>query len=513
VLLSHLLAAVPHRVPGLAADRPVTGVTHDSRRVQPGMVFVAIAGFTVDGHEFVADACARGAAAVVVEGGRIPRPQAWPEEACAWVEVDDTRAALSALAAAWHGYPGRDLTVVGVTGTDGKTTTVHMTAAVLEAGLGPTGLLSTARWKVGGRWQENPTRQTTLEAPDVQALLAQMREGGARAAVMEASSHGLALAKLDHCFFDVAVFTNIAEDHLDFHGTRAAYWAAKARLLDLVAAGGKPGPRFAVLNADDASYAYLTARTSLPLISYALERPADLQARILAATAAGTRARLSGRWGAAELWLPMPGPFNLANALAALAVGLGLGVSLADACAALAAFAGVPGRMVPVRRGQPFDVIIDYAHTGPAFRKLLAVLRPLTAGRIIAVFGSAGEQSHERREGMGAAAAELVDFTVLTSEDPRSEDPERIIDDIARAMRARGRVEGRDFIRVPDRRAAIRAAFARARPGDLVVLTGKGHERSIIVGRERVPWDEQRVAEEELAGFMAGRAGGGSGAD
>lgn len=513
MLLSHLLAAVPHRIRGRWSDRPVTGVTHDSRQVQAGMVFVAICGFTVDGHDFVADARARGAAAVVVQGGHIPRPQAWPEEECAWVEVEDTRMALSALAAAWHGFPGRDLTMVGVTGTDGKTTTVHMTAAVLETGLGPTGLLSTARWKVGGRWQENPTRQTTLEAPEVQELLAQMRAAGARAAVVEASSHGLALAKLDHCFFDVAVFTNIAEDHLDFHGTRAAYWAAKARLLDLVAANGKPGPRFAVLNADDASYAYLTARTSVPLISYGLERPADLQARIVEVTAVSTRARLAGRWGTAELWLPMPGPFNLANALAAVAVGLGLGVSLPDTCAALATFAGVPGRMVPVRCGQPFDVIIDYAHTGPAFRKLLAVLRPLAAGRLIAVFGSAGEQSQERREGMGAVAAELVDFTVLTSEDPRSEDPERIIDDIARVMRARGCVEGRDFIRVPDRRAAIRAAFMYARPGDLVVLTGKGHERSIIVGRERVPWDEQRVVEEELADLMAGRAGRGPGAE
>lgn len=188
MLLSHLLAAVPHRLHGRLADRPVTGVTHDSRLVQPGMVFVAIAGFTVDGHRFVTEARDRGAVAVVVERGHAVRPWSADEAACAWVEVEDTRRALSALAAAWHGFPGRDLTIVGVTGTDGKTTTVHMTAAVLEAGLGPTGLLSTARWKVGGRWQENPTRQTTLEAPDVQALLAQIRDGGARAAVVEATS-------------------------------------------------------------------------------------------------------------------------------------------------------------------------------------------------------------------------------------------------------------------------------------------------------------------------------------
>ncbi len=194
----------------------------------------------------------------------------------------------------------------------------------------------------------------------------------------------------------------------------------------------------------------------------------------------------------------MPGAFNVANAVAAVAAAAGLGVPLADACAALAGFEGVPGRMAGVRRGQPFDVVIDYAHTGEAFRKLLATLRPLCGGRLIAVFGSAGEQSKERRTGMGRVAAEMADFTVLTSEDPRREDPEAIIGDIAAAMTAAGRQEARDFVRVTDRRVAIRTALAHARPGDLVVLAGKGHERSIIVGTEKQPWDERRVAEEEL---------------
>jgi UDP-N-acetylmuramoyl-L-alanyl-D-glutamate--2,6-diaminopimelate ligase len=499
--LRDLLRDLPDATVTGDARRPVRGVAYDSRRVTPGAVFVAIAGFTVDGHRFVADARDRGAAAVVVERGRAARPAGWDGGACAWVEVADSRRALSALAAAWHGHPGERLHVIGVTGTDGKTTTSTMTCAVLDAAGATTGLISTVQFKIGERWEENDTRQTTPEAPEVQALLARMAGAGVTHAVVESTSHGLALRKLDHCCYDVAVVTNVTEDHLDFHGTRAAYLAAKGRLFELAGAcTAKPGPRFAVLNADDDSLPYLRARTRLPVLTYGVERPADLRGAIVEALPAGSRVAVSGRWGNAKLWVPMAGPFNVANALAAIAVGLGHDVPLARACAALAAFPGVPGRMTAVDAGQPFTVIVDYAHTGHSFRKLLGVLRPLTRGRLIAVFGGAGERAPERRAGMGGVAAELADFAVLTTEDPRFEDPDRIIDDIARVMAAAGRREGRDFVRVADRREAIRTAFAAARPGDVVVLAGKGHEQSIIVGAEKVPWDDRRVAREELAG-------------
>ncbi len=495
--LSRLLAALPDVTVTGERDPEVTAVTYDSRAVSTGAVFVAVTGFTVDGHAYLDDARRRGAAAVVVERGRGGPPRGWDATACVWIEAGSTRVALSALAAAIQGFPGHDLRVAGVTGTDGKTTTSHMLAAVL-APLGPTGMIGTARFKFGDEWEANPSRQTTLEATDVQALLARMRAAGLATAVLEASSHGLALHKLDHAGFDAAVFTNITEDHLDFHQTQSAYWQAKARLLALTEASKKPGPRFAVLNADDASFGYLTAATSLGVISYGIDQLADVRATIVEATAAGTRCVLDGRWGQQEALVPVPGAYNVLNALAAVATGLGFGMTLADVCAPLARFAGVPGRMERVDLDQPFTVIIDYAHTGHAFRKLLAVLRPLTSGRIIAVFGSAGEQSPERREGMGRAAAEGAGLSVLTTEDPRHEDPLAVIGDIAAAMLRAGRQEGREFIRVSDRGEAIAVAMATARPGDVVVLAGKGHEQSIIVGDEKQPWDERSAAEAAL---------------
>jgi UDP-N-acetylmuramoyl-L-alanyl-D-glutamate--2,6-diaminopimelate ligase len=501
VRLDSLLRGLPDAgVHGPSAVE-LTSLTYDSRRAGPGSLFVAITGFTVDGHDYVSAACRRGAAAVVVERGR---PIAI-EGAVTVVEVDGTRRALSALAAAWYGHPGHAMRVIGVTGTDGKTTTSSMIAALLEGDGAVTGLTGTARFKIGPVWEENATRQTTLEAPEIQELLARMRDAGVTDAVVESSSHGLALHKLDDCGFDIAVVTNVGADHLDFHGTRDAYVEAKARLLDLVATGGKAGPRFAVLNADDRSFAELRPRARVEVISYGMEGPADLYGRVVERRADGSRVVVAGRRGEAEAWVPMPGSFNVANALAALAVGLGCGLPLATLTDRLARFEGVPGRMAAIRAGQPFAVIVDYAHTGPAMRKLLATMRPLTAGRLIAVFGSAGEQSYERRAGLADAAADLTDFAVITSEDPRFEDPDRIIADIAAAMAARGAREGERFVRVSDRREAIRRALTLAEPGDLIVLCGKGHEQSIIVRDQKLPWDERQVALEELAalGFSA----------
>lgn len=503
MLLRNLVTEIDLSTASGSLDIDVSGISYDSRAVRPGHVFVAVRGFTVDGHDYVDDACRRGAVVIVVERGRAG-PGTTVSGECRRVEVEDTRRALSALAAAWHGRPARAMRVIGVTGTDGKTTTTYMTSAVLEGAGCTTGLMGTAEFKVGPVWEENATRQTTLEAPDVQALLARMRDGGVSHAVVESSSHGLALHKLDDCAFDVAVVTNITADHLDFHRTREAYWQSKARLLDLAAeSAGKSGPRFVVLNADDSSFDFLRQRARIPVISYSVERPADLRGEIVEAGAVGSRVAVSGRWGRWDLWAPMAGPFNVSNALAATAVGLGHDLPVEAIQQALARFAGVPGRMNAVNAGQPFTVIVDYAHTGQAFRKLLRVLRPLTEGQLITVFGSAGEQSKERREEMADVAAELADFAVITTEDPRHENPDAIIADIAAGLIAAGREEGRDFVRVSDRREAIRHAFRRARPGDLVVLSGKGHEQSIIVRDQKLPWDERRVAEEELGRLRA----------
>lgn len=495
MLFSRLISALPDATPSGVLDREITAVVYQSWRVERGALFVAVPGFRVDGHQFAADARERGAAAVVVERGRIARPHDWDSSRCAWIETADTRLALSALAARWFGNPAEQMTVIGITGTDGKTTTSYMTAALLDGAGFTSGLMSTVQVKAGSRWQTNASRQTTQEATDVHELLAWMRDAGVSHAVIESSSHGLALRKLDHCAFDAAIVTNVVADHLDFHRTREAYLAAKARLLELTGrAASKPGPGVVVLNADDRSHGELRPLVRGEVITFGLEREADLRGEVREATASGSRVRLTGRLGTADLRLPVPGGFNVSNALAAIACATGLGVPLGVAAGALAGFSGVPGRMQRVDAGQPFTVIVDYAHTGHSFRKLLQVLRPLTSGRLITVFGSAGEQSHERRIGMGEVASELADFSVLTNEDPRQEHPDAVIGGIARAMLAQGSVEGRDFVRVTDRRQAIRTAFAHARTGDLVVLAGKGHEQSIIVGDEKLPWDERDAA-------------------
>ena len=495
--LARLRAAL--RLPAAEADRGVaiTAIAYDSRRVVPGTLFVAIPGFHVDGHDYLDAAIAAGARAAVVERAFVARAGDRPIPLLA---VDDTRAALSAVAAAYYDEPGRAMRVIGVTGTDGKTTTTYLISALLESAGHCTGLMGTVEFKVGREWRSNDTRQTTPEALEVQQLLAEMRDAGVTHAVIESSSHGLALHKLDHCFYDVAVVTNVGADHLELHGTPEAYLEAKGRLFALLdASGDKPGTRAGVVNADDHSAPHLRARTRARVLAYGIDAPADVRAERVALDEGGAAFNLVTPSGRAAVRTHLPGRFNVSNALAAATVAEVEGLSPEQTAAGLARMRGVPGRMERIEAGQPFAVVVDYAHTGPAFEKVLRALRGVTDGRIIAVFGCAGGRSPERRPGMGGVAARLADFSVLTNEDPHEEHPQQILQDIAAALRAAGRREGEDFVLVEDRRAAIRAAFARARPGDLVLLAGKGHEASIIVGRTKHPWDERRVAREELA--------------
>jgi UDP-N-acetylmuramoyl-L-alanyl-D-glutamate--2,6-diaminopimelate ligase len=493
-------------LPAVTADRDVviSSIAYDSRRVSPGGIFVAIPGFHVDGHDFLDQAVAAGAAAVVVRRDHTAPAATLPVPVLA---VADTRLALSAVSAALYGEPGRALRVIGVTGTDGKTTTTYLISAVLESAGRVTGLIGTVEHKIGPQWRENSSRQTTPEALEVQHLLAEMRDGGVTHAIVESSSHGLELRKLDHCFYDVAVVTNVGADHLELHGTADAYLQAKGRLFALLdEAAGKPGARLGVVNADDPrSAAHMRGRTRAPLLAYGIDAPADVRAENLTFDVAGATFDLVTPRGRAAVRLPLHARFNVSNALAAATVALGEGLTPAEVAAGLATAKGPPGRMERIDAGQPFAVMVDYAHTGPAFETVLRALRPAAAGRLIAVFGCAGGRSPERRAGMGGAAARLADFSVLTTEDPHEEDPAAILADIADAMRTAGKREGTDFVRIEDRRDAIRAAFTRARAGDLVLLTGKGHEQSIVVGRTKTPWDERRVAREELAALGYGR--------
>ncbi|MGH7778109.1 MAG: Mur ligase family protein [Candidatus Dormibacterales bacterium] len=484
-----MAAAVAGARVAAGGEAEVTSVTEDSRGAGPGVLFVARAGAAHDGHLFAAEAAGKGAAVAVER--EVPLP---PGTAC--LRVEDSRRALAELAAELSGRPGRRLLVAGVTGTDGKTTTTHMAVHLLESAGCPAGGLSTVSFLVPGEARDNPTGLTTAGPVEVQAQLARMAESGAAAAVVEATSHALVQGRVDACEFDVAAFTNVGRDHLDYHASWEDYLRAKARLIDLCAGGWDKGlPKTAVLNLDDASYEELSRRPVGRRLSYSLSgrAGADLAALEVSAEARRCRFRLRGPGGEVPVVLAMAGAFNVANALCAAGVGIALGLTLEEAAAGLGSFQGVPGRMEPVDLGQPFAVFIDFAHAAGALAGALAQLRPLTAGRLLAVFGSTARSDHDR-PGMGRAAARGADHFVITTDDPVGEDPGEIA--AAVAAGAAG-AEGRFEIEL-DRRRAIRRAFRLAGPGDVVLLAGKGHEKTMVLAAGRVPWDERQEAEAAL---------------
>ncbi|MDQ3692367.1 MAG: UDP-N-acetylmuramoyl-L-alanyl-D-glutamate--2,6-diaminopimelate ligase [Chloroflexota bacterium] len=465
------------------ARTPVTGITYDSRQVQPGDLFAALVGADVDGHQFVDAAIRRGATAFLVER---EQPVAMPQ-----LIVNDSRAALALVAASFFAHPSAELGVVGITGTDGKTTTAYLADGIFRSRGYRTGMIGTIAVRVGDEVDEHETRQTTPESVDVQRYLRQMVEHKVEWAMLEATSHGLAMHRLDGIRFAIAAVTNITHEHLDYHRSVEAYRRAKAILFERTA-----GP--AIINLDDpGACSVIDSVANGPILRYSLGgRSAELSVSGLVSDGTGSRFDLNTTdWGSARFTLPLIGQFNVANALCAAGIALAAGISLPDIARALASPPVIPGRMQAIVRGQPFGVVVDYAHTPDSLTKVLTLLRSLyPGGKLLTVFGSAGERDVEKRDLQGAVAATLADFSVFTSEDPRYEDPDAIIDAIASgAMRAGGR-EGVAFVRVTDRRDAIQLALARARPGDCVLLAGKGHEGSIIWGREKVPWHEAGVA-------------------
>jgi UDP-N-acetylmuramoyl-L-alanyl-D-glutamate--2,6-diaminopimelate ligase len=480
----------------------IASVEHDSRQVTPGALFVAIPGFNTDGHAYLADAVRAGAAALLVEESRLATldlPVIGPSSSV--LAVPESRPALSRAAAWFHGYPSRELAVVGITGTDGKTTTSHMLTAILEAAGVRSGRLGTVDVYLPGERGKIEGRLSTPEAPEVHRLLRRMADATCQVAVVESTSHGLALHRLDDVEYDIAVLTNVTGDHLDFHRTFEAYREAKAMLFAaLERPTTKTAERAAVVNADDPSANFMLTQSRARPIRYGLEaRDADVTARNVKLNAGGTSFRLITPEGPVETAIPMPALFNVANALAAASAALALGVNLQAIARGLESFPGVPGRMERIDAGQPFTVVVDYAHTGDAVRKVLDVLRGVCEGRLIVVVGAAGERDPGRRFGVARAAAAAADFAIFTSEDPRREDPAAIVREIGRHAASAGRTPGTDFLELEDRREAIREAFRRARPGDLVVICGKGHEQSMIFGAEELPWDDRDVARQELA--------------
>jgi UDP-N-acetylmuramoyl-L-alanyl-D-glutamate--2,6-diaminopimelate ligase len=461
------------------ADIEVTGLAYDSRQAGPGTLFFCVSGFQRDGHEFAPEAVERGAAALVVER---PLGLGVPE-----VLVEDARAAMAPAAARFHGEPTSRLRVAGITGTNGKTTTAWLLRHLLESAGVRCGLLGTVTSVIGG--DEQPVVRTTPEAIDLQATFAAMVHAGDAACAMEVSSHALDLHRADGIHWAAAVFTNLSRDHLDFHGTMEEYFAAKRRLFEA-------GPAAAILNADDEHGRRLAAELE-GAVTFAVEREADWRALDVRTGLDGSRYRVSGPGGEAEVRSPLPGRFNVSNTLAALAAAAALGVELDEAVAALASFRAAPGRFEPVDEGQDFAVLVDYAHTPDSLENVLRAARELTEGRVIVVFGAGGDRDRGKRPLMGEIAARLADVVVVTSDNPRSEDPEAIIREILEGA-------GPGVESLVDRREAIARAVGLASEGDVVVVAGKGHEQGQeFEGGRKLPFDDVAVVREALGGAVA----------
>jgi UDP-N-acetylmuramoyl-L-alanyl-D-glutamate--2,6-diaminopimelate ligase len=472
----------PLAVVGLPVGETL-GLAYDSRRVAAGSLFFAVPGEHVDGHDFAADAVSAGAIAAVVE-------RELPDLGVPQLVVDNSRHALADAADIWFGWPSRRLATIGVTGTNGKTTVTALCAQLLQAGGLRPGLLSTVNVRIGDEQLDNLDRATTPEALELQETLARMVAAGNDTAVIETSSHGLALGRVRNCRYRAGIVTNVTHEHLEFHGTFEAYRDAKALLV-------QEAP-LAILNRDDPSFTFFLERASDRVITYGSDPAADVRASGVQATAVGSTVELSTADWRGTLQIPLPGAFNVENGLAAFAFALAWGIDAEVARDALSAAPGVAGRMERVDLGQPFNVIVDYAHTPDALEKVLTILRPITDGRLIVVFGSAGERDLLKRPAMGAIAAELADAVVVTDEDPRAEDPDTINEEIAIGAREAGAVEGERLWVISDRRAAIAHAISLARPGDTILLAGKGHEHNMFVAEGSVWWDEAEVARQEL---------------
>jgi UDP-N-acetylmuramyl-tripeptide synthetase len=473
----------------------ITGIAYDSRRVKPGDLFVAVEGIQVDGHAYVSDAVNAGAAAIAIQR------DVQVKRGTTLVRMASTRLGLAELAAEFYGQPSKRLNLAGVTGTDGKTTTTHMAEHVLQASGLVAGAMSTVSFTVSGRETDNLSGQTTIEAPEVQGWLARMLEAGVEYSVIETTSHALVQERVRACHFDVAAFTNVGHDHLDYHATWEDYLESKARLIDLTANSADKGiEKTAVLNRDDRSYERLARRPISRRWSYGLTTAADLHPLDLNVTGSGSRFRMKTPLGETDVDLHVPARFNIYNALCAAGVCLAMGVPLDAVGAGLAGFEGVRGRLEPVDVGQDFRVYIDFAHSAGALASALAELRPFTSGRLIVVFGATARSDHDR-PGMGRAAAEFADFFIITTDDPLDQDPVEIAREVQSG--AAGKAPGHDYEIVIDRRAAIRRAIELARPGDCVLLAGKGHERSMRTGKGSEPWDERAEAEAAIKERLA----------
>jgi UDP-N-acetylmuramoyl-L-alanyl-D-glutamate--2,6-diaminopimelate ligase len=484
----------------LDREAVITGVEYDSRRVGSGSLFIAMHGETTDGNRYIEQAVGRGAVAVVTDSAAAYDATADGPLDVAIAEVPHGRRALAAIAANFFGHPEQKIRLSGVTGTNGKTTTAYLLEQFLRAAGRTTALVGTIEYRLAG--EVRPSPHTTPESRDLLALLAEGVERGVTEGVMEVSSHALEQGRVWGIPYDVAIFTNLTQDHLDYHGTMEAYFAAKQKLFD---GSQAPAPRVAVLNAEDDTEAALAgiAHTACSeIVTYGISR-GDLHARDIAMRPNGMRFTLVAPQGEASLDVALTGRVNVLNLLAASAAAMARGLSLAQIAEAAPKLHPVPGRFEAVDAGQPFTVVVDYAHTDDALRNVLALARDLVSaagGRVVTVFGCGGDRDRTKRPRMGRAAAEASEIVIVTSDNPRSEDPRAIIDEIlpgTAGLPATVEVE-------PDRAKAIALAVTKARAGDIVVIAGKGHEKTQTIGTQVLPFDDVAVAREALA-WLKGR--------
>ncbi|HEY9766360.1 MAG TPA: UDP-N-acetylmuramoyl-L-alanyl-D-glutamate--2,6-diaminopimelate ligase [Chroococcales cyanobacterium] len=465
-------------------DQTVSGIAYDSRKIAPGDLFVALVGEKSDGHRFLAQAREKGAIAGIVQKNReIENIENFP-----LFETADTRLALAEISARFFEHPSRAFSLVGVTGTNGKTTTTHLIEAIFRAAGMKAGVIGT----LGSHFEEKaiPTHHTTPQALELQEIFAQMKETGIQGVAMEVSSHALDQDRVAFSDFDVAVLTNVTVDHLDYHKDMEKYAAAKMKLFK-----GLPGshPRTAVLNADEKKYSERFQDLIPSVLTYAIEREADFRATEISLLAAGSKWRMTSPHGSIEIELNLPGRFNVYNALAAAAAAFALGIDLPSIQKGLSGVSGVPGRVEVVSpKDHPFTVLVDYAHTPDGLENVLSTARGFTRNRLIAVFGCGGDRDRTKRPVMGRIGTELSDLAILTSDNPRSEDPEKILAEVAAG------VEKSSFRLIVDRAEAIKKAIEAAGPGDVVVIAGKGHEDYQIFKDRTIHFDDREEARKAL---------------
>lgn len=473
-------------------DTIVTDIVQDSRQTSRGAMFVAMRGARVDGHSFIPEVIKKGAAVIMTEQAIDP------PAGTAVLKVPALDAALQIVVPAFWDYPGRQLRMIGITGTNGKTTTSYLIRAILREAGRKTGLIGTIQILIGDK--KLPVHNTTPNVVDLQRILAAMVDEGMEYAVMEVSSHALDQDRVAGCEFDTAVFTNLTQDHLDYHKTMENYRLAKAKLFAGLAAGTKPG-KTAVVNIDDEAGAFMLEHTTAERITYAIkDEKADLRAVEVRLHASGADFAVQGGFGRIKLQLAITGLFNVYNVLGAVGAALAEEIPVGVIEKALTAFRGVPGRFELIDCGQPFAVVVDYAHTPDGLENILRTAREITPHHIITVFGCGGDRDKTKRPIMGRIAAELSDAVIATSDNPRSEDPASILDDVMTGVREK--IGNKAVDEIPDRRQAIFVAIAMAQPGDTVIIAGKGHEDYQILKDKTIHFDDREVAREALGGIV-----------